>query len=219
MRAPRWRRSDSMKNLSLVSAVLLLVGASCIAAAPASMYRYTTAEGNRVFSYTLPPEQARRGYEMVDLATGRVVTVAPELPPEELAAQLRRDQALVECQAELQRLNALYSSEREIGDARAVTLDALERRVAQIDDNIRLAERELEHLQSQAANAERAGRRVAEELVQTIQRRQIQIEVLRQEVAQRRDEQTQAGTRFARELERFRDGTCPESDVGVAARR
>lgn len=205
-------------TLSRTGAALLLAGASFTAAADV-MYRYTNAEGNRVFSYTLPADQARHGYEKVDPATGKVEVVAPELSPEMLASQLQRDQALADCRIELRRINALYSSEREIGAAQVVAIEYLERRVGQIQDNIELADRELEHLQTQAANAERAGRKVAPDLIATIKRRRIQVEVLHQEVAQRREEQAQAEQRFSRELERFRDGTCPGADAAVAVRR
>jgi flagellar biosynthesis chaperone FliJ len=208
-----------MKTAPLIGLALLLTSVSVTAASANVMYRYTNAEGTRVFSYTLPPDQARNGYEKVDLATGQVEAVAPELPPEVLASQLQRDQAIADCRLELQRVYALYSSERDIGHAQAVALDSLEKRVGQIHDNIRLAERELEHLQKQAANLERAGRAVTADLVATIERRQSQIEVLYQEVAQRRNEVSQAEHRYGRELERFRDGTCPEPDVDVATRR
>jgi hypothetical protein len=208
-----------MKIAPLIGAALLLSALSVTAAAANVMYRYSDAEGNRVFSYTLPADQARRGYEKVDLKTGQVETVAPELPPEALALQLQRDRAIADCRIELQRIYQLYSSERDIGRAQAVAVDSLEKRVSQIQDNIALAERELDHLQKQAANAERAGRAVAADLVATIERRQSQIEVLHQDVAQRRDERNQAEQRYRRELERFRDGTCPEPDVGVATTR
>jgi hypothetical protein len=208
-----------MKTAPLIGAALLLSALSVTAAAANVMYRYSDAEGNRVFSYTLPADQARRGYEKVDLKTGQVETVAPELPPEALALQLQRDRAIADCRIELQRIYALYSSERDIVRAQSVAVDSLEKRVSQIQDNIALAERELDHLQKQAANAERAGRAAAADLVATIERRQSQIEVLHQDVAQRRDERNQADQRYQRELERFRDGTCPEPDVGVATTR
>jgi hypothetical protein len=211
-----------MKTTPLIGAALLLSVLSVTAAAAATadvMYRYSDAEGNQVFSYTLPADQARRGYDKVELTTGQVETVAPELPPEALALQLQRDRAIADCRIELQRIHALYSSERDIDSAQAVAVESLEKRVSQIQDNLALAERELDHLQKQAANAERAGRAVAADLVATIERRQSQIEVLHQDVAQRRDEQNQAEQRYRRELERFRDGTCPEPDVGIATTR
>jgi hypothetical protein len=210
-----------MKTGTLFSVAALLsfalsalsIPESAAAASASVMYRYTNEDGNRVFSYTLPPEQARRGYERVDLATGRVQAVAPQLAPEDMALRERREQALAACRSELQRIHSLYSTERDIGHAQEAAQESLTRRIGQIESNATLAENELERLQLQAADAERAGRSVPPDLIRRIDHRRAQIESLHAEAALRRQEQDQSNQRYQRERDRFREGTCPEPEV------
>jgi hypothetical protein len=207
-----------MKTGTIFSVTALLAFAlfASAATAPASvMYRYTNEDGNRVFSYTLPPGQARYGYERVYLGTGRVEAVAPELAPEEVAQLQRREEALAECRGELQRIYTLYSTERDIGYAQQATMESLTRRIGQLEANAALAESELERLQQQAADAERAGGPIAPGLITRIDGRRAQIETLYAEMVLRRQEQDQADQRYQRERERFRDGTCPEPEVAT----
>ena len=208
-----------MKTRILVSTLVLLLSTPLPGFAANVMYKYTNDQGDRVFSYTLPPGQARHGYQKIELGTGKVLeTVAPQLPPDELAEQQRREQALRDCRNELRRIYTLYGTERDIQHAEAQSLESLERRVGQLQANLAIAERERAVLQGQAADAERAGRQIPASLVDKIERSQAQIDALQAEVVQRRDEQDRAQQRYRRELERFRDGTCPEPELDVAAR-
>ncbi len=199
----------TLTHLRLVAAALLSTWLVAAAAADSVMFKFTDQRGDVVYSYTLPPGQARLGYQKVDVSTGQVVeSVAPQLPPEELAEQLRREEALNACRAELARLHALYGSEQDIGHAEREALDSLERRIAQIQGNLALARQEQERLSARAADAERAGRPVSQSLLDKLQRSQSQIRTLMREVEQRRAEQNEARTRYARELQQFRDGDC-----------
>lgn len=174
------------------------------------MYRFTNARGDPVYSDTLPPEQARAGYQRIDTETGQVLeSVAPQLPPDELADKLRREQALKECRDELDRIYQLYGTEADIDHARTEALAALDTRVSQLQANLRQAEREQGRLRSQAADAERAGREIPARVLQNIEHGRSQIRTLQGEIAQRHEEQERAGARYARDLDRFRDGTCP----------
>jgi len=206
-----------MKHRILLSAAVLLALAASAADARNVMYRYTTADGNRVFSYTLPPGQARLGYEKVDMATGRIETVAAQRSPEELALAEQQERALADCRQEIQRLFALYSVEEDIDRAQAAALDAVAKRAGQLNVNVDLAEAELERLEEQAANAERAGRAVPEDLIQRMDRGRRQIEALRQQVAAQDGERQQVEQRYQREREQFRQGKCPEPAMNVAA--
>lgn len=204
-----------MKIVITMSLAALLSCASLAATAATFMYQYIDSQGSRVFSYTLPPGQAKHGYEKVNLSTGKVETVAPQLSAEEMVVKQRQDQAMAACQVELQRIYTLYGSERDIHHARTAALDALSKHSAQIEANQQQAEVELERLQSQAADAERAGRPVAADLVTAIERRDVQLVSLERQLALRHQEQDLAEQRYRRELDRFRDGRCPEPELEV----
>lgn len=204
-----------MKRIVSLTAALVIVAAAGPAgyarAATAVMFEYENEAGDPVYSYTLPPGQAERGYRKIDPVTGQVLEeVAPALPPEELAAKLARERALAACEDELDRIYQLYGTERDIDYALNEALASLETRIGQLQANLRQARREQGRLRNQAAEAERAGREVSQSLTDNLSRSQSQIATLEQEIAQREREMEEARARYARELERFRDGTCPE---------
>jgi hypothetical protein len=175
------------------------------------MYRFTNDAGDPVYSYTLPPGQADAGYQKVEVETGTVVeTVDPQLPPAQLAEKLRRDKALKDCREELERIYQLYGSEGDITYAKRQAVAAIDTRVGQLQANLRQARREQDRLRSRAADAERAGREIPQALLGNMQRSLAQIETLEVEIESRQEEQGQAQARYARELDRFLDGTCPE---------
>ena len=198
-----------MKTLIGTCMLWLLAGAAV--AASSVMYRFTNEQGDPVYSYTLPPEQVRSGYQKIDPLTGHVLeSVAPQLPPRELAEKLRREQAMKDCRDELTRIYQLYGTERDIEYALQDALESLDTRIDQLQANLRQARREQSRLRSQAADAERAGREIPRRLLDSIESSRKQIENLENEIAQRQGEQDQAQARYARDLDRFRDGTCPE---------
>lgn len=189
---------------------LVLLAAAPTLGAATVMYRYVNAQGDPVFSYTLPPDQAKSGYQRIDMDTGKVVeSVAPELPPDELAEKLRREKAAKACQEELYRVHQLYGSESDIDHAREEALGSLDTRIEQLEANLRLAQRQQSQLQTQAANVERAGQEIPATLLQNMDSGRSQMKTLKTEIDQRRQEQKQAEERFTRERERFRSGTCP----------
>jgi chromosome segregation ATPase len=208
-----------MKILGIICLPVLLAAAFSVAAASV-MYRFANADGDPVYSYTLPPGQARHGYQKIDAQTGQVLeSVAPQLPPQELAEKLRREQALKECRDELDRIYQLYGSETDIEYALQETLTSLDTRISQLQANLRQASREQGRLRSQAADLERAGREIPRTVLHNIERSGSQIGTLQREIEQRREEQDLARTRSGRELERFRDGTCPEPGTVATTRR
>jgi chromosome segregation ATPase len=205
--------ADSTRRLRSLALLVLAIGMSAPAAA-AVMFKYRNADGDVVYSYTLPPGQARLGYEKVEIGTGKVLeTVAAQLPPAELEARQRRERAMAECRNELERIYALYGSERDIAAAEHDAVDTLEKRIVQIQGNLARQRRELERLRGQAADAERAGNQVSGVLLDRIGSSQSQLDQLENEIAQRRREQDEARARYQRERERFQDGRCPAPEA------
>lgn len=203
---------------TVLAALLLLAAATTWAASGTVMFRFSNELGEPVYSYTLPPGQAAKGYDKVDVQTGRVLqTVAPQLPPDLLAEKLAREEALKACQDELDRIYQLYGREADIAQAEQQALASLDTRISQIQANLRQARREQERLRDQAADIERTGRQIPPALLENIRRSQSQISSLDTEIVQRRDEQDQARSRFEHELDRFRDGTCPTGAPAIAS--
>ncbi len=219
-RLPRRGRQAAGRRTGGTSAAacagfLAAIGLAMLLAVPALgaeavIYRYINAQGDPAYSYTLPPEQAKSGYQKIDAATGRVIeSVAPELPPAALKEKLRRDKAMQACRDELDRINQLYGSEADIDHARQQALDSLNTRIDQVQANLRQAQRAQDRLRAQAADAERAGQEIPATVLQSMDKSHAQIVALKAEIAQRRQEKTDTEARFAHDRERFRDGTCP----------
>jgi hypothetical protein len=208
--APRAGRVCRQAAAVTLVLVLILPGSALAAV----MFKYRNAEGDVVYSYTLPPGQAPLGYDRVDLGTGKVIeSVAPQLPPAELEARQRREKALAECRSELRRIYAMYGSENDIVAAERASVEALERRIGQIQVNLTRTRQELDRLRGQAAEMERSGSQVSGTLIDRISRNEVQAVQLESEIAQRRDEQDQARERYRHEMERFRDGRCPAPEA------
>ncbi len=208
-----------MKSTIAICATLLLLGGPLARGATGTMFQYVNEHGDPVFSYTLPSGQEERGYKVIDPVTGEVFKdVPPQLPPDQLAEKLRREQALKACRDELDRIYQLYGSETDIDYALQETLESLETRVGQLRTNLRQARRERDRLRAQAAEAERSGRGVSQGLAENLQRSRSQIANLEGEIAQREREQADTRARYAHERERFLDGTCPAPDALADAR-
>lgn len=157
------------------AAVMLFLLSASVAQGAGNLYRYQDKAGNPVISHTLPQDASQRGYEILS-TNGRVLErVAPALTEAELAAKKAREEELArQAEAEKQRraedrqLLRSYSHPDEV-------VRALQRKLEQMRSLIRLKEGTITSLQAQirdeqsrAANIERAGRDIPEQIPQKI---------------------------------------------------
>ncbi len=181
------------------------------------MYRYKNKDGVVVIKDHLPPDVARQGYDIVDIYGNLIRRVPPAKTPE----QIRKEKELARLAAierqkieeQLRRDNELlrqYTTVRDLERARdnmikAVMVDMDIRRA-----NIQRIRRDLEKMQSEAADFERRGKPIPKALQDNIERalRQIAegemyIERKNAEIARIREEFSQDIARFE-ELQRQR---------------
>lgn len=141
--------------------------------AATEMYRYIDERGVTVIDRLgVPPEHVARGYEVLN-EQGRVIRVVPPAPSAEERQRLAEEKAKASSDAQLLRI---YSEVSDVDRAR-------DRKLAELDGAIRVAESNLQSLRTQqgslqakAAEFERAGRQVPEHLL-------VQIENLKTEQA------------------------------------
>jgi len=153
------------RGLPVALGLLLLMPA----AQAANIYRYVDENGRTVFNSSIPPEYAKNGYTILD-ERGRVLQVVPRaLTAEELAEvekqrELERLAALErEKQAEHDRLlMRLYRSPDEIARKRDERLDQLNAQRTALAASLAKAEQDAQRLHGHIADAEAAGRPVAE---------------------------------------------------------
>ena len=155
-------------------------------------------------NFTLPPEYAQKGYEVVSMS-GKVIKVVPPAMSVEEAAK----QASAKQQAEVlavwdKRLRLRYSSVADIESAKQRKLAEIESNVSILRGNLRSLKGEIAQHESRAANSERAGREVPQAILDTLAAlRQKQDNIIGQ-IQQRKQESIELVERFDRDIERFK---------------
>lgn len=170
------------------------------------MYRYKDDNGRMVISNTVPSESSTRGYEILN-GQGRVVDVVEPAPTaEEIAAREAEKQR--KAQAEKQReadaeLLRTFSHPDDAVRALRRKLQELESLVQLKRGNISVIESQLEEQQSKAADLERAGREVPENLTTRIERLHAQIREIEKEIAVQNMETQAIRETYEKKVERL----------------
>jgi hypothetical protein len=178
----------------------------------AEWYRYVDDNGVLVMSHTIPPDLVHKGYQVLD-GEGSVIRVverqptAAEIAARE-AARAREEAAEQERQARQRRdeeLLVLYASPEDVQFAR-------ERRLASIDNSIRMSRANIERLQNhkrqleiQAAGRERSGQSASQDVLENIRIIDLQIRESEREIASREREKAQADAQFDSDYARTRE--------------
>jgi hypothetical protein len=179
------------------------------------LYRYTNAQGLVEISHAVPPGRVAQGYEVLDASTGRVLeTIAPQLSSEQLAAKRERDRNDEACRQNLERVSSLYGSTEDVERAGQQSQRSLAVRIANLQSGIALEERRLEEYQRDAAQRERTGRAVTEDMLTSMDRSRAQVRALQAEIVQRRQEQEDERQRFDEDRRLFEQGDCPAAVSG-----
>ncbi|MCG4452701.1 DUF4124 domain-containing protein [Pseudomonas sp. MMS21-TM103] len=171
-----------------------------IVAGATELYRYTDDQGVTVLGRQgVPPEFIGKGYEVLN-DQGRVIKVIPPAPSAEEMQRLLADKARAKSDAQLLRL---YSTPEDIDRARDRKLAELDGLIGVARSNLQSARLQQDNLQSQAADHERAGRKVPEQLLVQIANQKD--EQLRQykEIARYQDARKQAQASFAADSQRL----------------
>lgn len=145
---------------------LLLLGVICpVLASAAELYRYVDERGVVVLDrHGVPPQHISRGYQVLN-EQGRVVREVPPAPTAEEFARLQAQKARDASDAQLLRL---YASVEDVERAEARKLSELDSVIGLSQGNLQSIRNQRSSLQKQAANHERAGRKVPANLMAQI---------------------------------------------------
>jgi len=181
------------------SSALLLLGLLASAAAQAELYRYVDDKGVVVLDrHGVPPQFIGRGYEVLN-DQGRVTQVVPPAPTAQERKLLLEAKARAETDAQLLRL---YASVADVERAKARRLSELDSIIGITRGNLQSLRTQQANLQSQAANHERAGRKVPEQLLAQIDNLDKEQDSLRRDVERYKQTRKQAEVSYGRERER-----------------
>lgn len=157
------------KGLLLGGVGLSLLLCAASAFAQLKYYRYVNKDGVKVISHTIPPEYAQKGYEVMT-HTGQVIeVVAPAPDPEDAQAELEKRAAERALMAEYELLARRYSDVEDIYASRDRRLAHLDATIAILRSNIGNLHGQIDGLMSKAAQSERSGREVSEQILSNIE--------------------------------------------------
>ncbi len=178
----------------------LLMGVLMPALAQAELYRYTNDKGVIVLDRLgVPSQYIDKGYEVLN-DQGRVVKTIPPAPTLEERKRMQEEKARAGSDAQLLRL---YTSVEDVDRA-------LQRKLAELDGLISVARGNQQslrtqqaNLQAQAAENERAGRQVPEQLVSQIDNLRAEQQRLEQDITRYQQDRKNAQAGFAADRERL----------------
>ncbi|WP_217477475.1 DUF4124 domain-containing protein [Stutzerimonas stutzeri] len=181
------------------SGALLLLGLLGAMTAQAELYRYVDDKGVVVLDrHGVPPQYIGRGYEVLT-DQGRVTQVVPPAPTAQERQRLLEAQARASSDEQLLRL---YASAEDVERAKVRKLAELDSVLGITRGNLQSLRSQQANLQSQAANHERAGREVPEQLLLQIENLRKEQASLQRDVQRYKQARKQAEVSFAAERER-----------------
>ncbi|KGK82794.1 cytokeratin-75 [Stutzerimonas degradans] len=165
----------------------------------AELYRYTDERGVVVLDrHGVPPQHIGRGYEVLN-EQGRVVRVVPPAPTAE--EMQRQQQAKAREAADVQLLR-LYASPDDVERARKRKLAELDSIIGITQSNLQSLRTQQETLRAQAAQHERAGREVPQNLLTQIANLEKEQAGLQRDQVRYQRAKVEADASFARDRER-----------------
>lgn len=170
------------------------------------LYRYIGEHGVVVIDDFVPPQYVRNGYDILASDGTYLSSVPRQLTEEEIRQQSR--QRYLELEKEQLRrwdesLLLRYSEVEDIEAAEKRALGELQIRISILKSNLHTVKKQIEKQQQKAADFERRGQPVPEELASNISSLRIDIKDTEQAVEARRQEIKEAKASYKRDIERF----------------
>jgi len=200
-----------MKQRFLFTAKLLVIGGFFMVASANTLaetdkkvfYRYTTSEGRKVVSQTIPPQYVRNGYEMLTIS-GEVLKVVPPAPPEADAERISKERKAAKEQARIDlELRQTYSSVKDIDSAKTRNLQELVNTISILQANLVSVKTQLKAQEEHAATIERNGKTVSEDILKNIATLRAEEKDLNAQIKQRQTEYEGAAAKYDQDKARF----------------
>ncbi|MHB1368784.1 MAG: DUF4124 domain-containing protein [Pseudomonadaceae bacterium] len=183
----------------LIRSIVALGLLTATLADAAELYRYTDERGVVVLDrHGVPPQHIGRGYEVLN-EQGRVVRVV--LPAPTAEEMQRQQQAKARAAADVQLLR-LYASPDDVDRARKRKLAELDSIIGITQSNLQSLRTQQETLRAQAAQHERAGREVPQNLLTQIANLEKEQAGLQRDQVRYQRAKVEADASFARDRER-----------------
>ena len=198
-------------TLRIFAVLTLLFSGWVFAAGDNHLFRYKNKQGVMVIDDNIPPEYAKRGYDILDQWGKVIETVPPELTAEELSKLSEAEKAKRSAKEEEERMQAWdlrllrrYSTVADIEAALDRRIKELHIRLSILKANLQSTKKQIERQQAQAANIERNGREVPAALKANIDELQEEIRLAEASIEARNKEIDKTRMDFQKDIDRFR---------------
>ncbi|OUS10952.1 hypothetical protein A9Q90_00135 [Gammaproteobacteria bacterium 54_18_T64] len=191
-----------LRHFSVLLLLLVWVSSSYGAGKP-RLYRYINGEGVVVIDDKIPPAYVVQGYDILSYTGQLLDTVEPSVPQNAVEKALRK-KALIAREKEDRFILVSYSSVTEIQAAMARKLQQLDREVKAITTNIKGSKRRIAFEQQRAANYQRGGRQVPDNVKATLQELEAEVKKSNSLLLLKSEEYEKTEDRYLGYIERFR---------------
>ncbi len=175
------------------------------------LYRYTNDKGVKVINDAIPPEFVSKGYDIIHMDGTLIKRIPRQLSEEELRLRNTdesrarfKEEEEARMQAWDESLMLRYSDVADIEAAQSRAIRDLEIRISILKSNLVSIKSQIEREQAKAADIERRGSDVPEELSKTISTLRLEIEDTEQSIAVRREEIAMVKASYRRDIDRFK---------------
>lgn len=199
------QQSHSLLKRLLIGGFILAVSVTSWAQAPGKkvFYRYTTSDGHKVVSQTIPPQYVRNGYELLTIS-GEVLKTVPASPDDADAERIAKERKAAKEQARIDlELRRTYSSVKDIDSAKARNLQELTNTINILQANLANVGAQLKAQEEHAASIERSGKTVSEDILKNIATLRAEEKDLNIQIKQRQTEYEGAAAKYEQDKARF----------------
>ena len=166
-------------------------------------YRYTTDNGHKAVSQTMPPQFIRNGYEVLTIS-GEIIKIVPPAPPEADAERIAKERKAAKEQAKYDlELRQTYSSLADIDSAKTRNLQELDNTINILKANLASTKSQLKVQEGHAAAIERGGKTVSEDILKNIATLKGEEKDLNVQIKQREEEHQAAAAKYDQARARF----------------
>jgi len=208
------RNATEVQHRFFTTSILAMIALTLIAFAPsgeAKSYRWVDKNGQVHYSDHLPPQETDRAYSVINQGGVTVDSVDRAKTKEELAEEQRKQQQEAEQKQRARKQaeydNILLDTYSKVSDLE----DTRDRYIATLEGAIKVAQHKLSNLNSEleqrrksAANLERDGKPVSDELSKDIAILQTQVDRENSFIQAQRSQQADLRKKFAADIERYK---------------
>lgn len=205
------RPIQQMLRRLLIGGVVIAISSHALAQTSKQMfYRYTTNDGHKVVSQTIPPQYIRNGYELLTIS-GEIIKVVPPAPPEAEAERIANERKAAKEQARTDLdLRRTYSSVQDIESAKTRNLQELKNTINILQANVSSVKYQLKAQEMHAASVERSGKTLSSDILKNITTLRTEEKELNIQIKQREAEYQKSADKYDQDKLRFIEISQPK---------